>query len=460
MFRGKVQRIHFVGIGGSGMCGIAEVLLTSGFQVSGSDLKEGATVERLRGMGATVFIGHDPDNLGAADVVVKSTAVPLSNPEIRAAIARKIPVIRRAEMLAELMRMKLGLAVAGTHGKTTTTSMLAQVLAAADLDPTIVIGGRLDAIGSNARLGQGEFLVAEADESDGSFMLLAPTFAVITNIDPEHLDHYGSFEALKASFVDFANKVPFYGFTVACLDHPVVQDLLPDIRKRVITYGLSRQAEVRAQHIEHDGVRTRFTVLRGDDTLGEIELAMPGDHNVSNALATVATALELEIPFARIQEALHGFTGVNRRFTLVGEAAGVIVVDDYGHHPEEIRATLKGARAGFPDRRILAVFQPHRYSRVRDLESDFCRAFNLADHVVVCPIYAAGEDPIEGVTHSRLAEGLRAHGHRSVHRVETLDDALHHLGAAARDGDLVITLGAGTVNRLCAELVAHLQEHA
>ena len=460
MFRGKVRCIHFVGIGGSGMCGIAEVLLTLGFRITGSDLKEGPVPARLRALGAEVHIGHGAGNLGDADVVVKSTAVSDTNPEVRAAQARGVPVIPRAEMLAELMRMKLGVAVAGTHGKTTTTSMLAKVLAVAGLDPTIVIGGRLDAIGSNARLGQGEFLVAEADESDGSFMMLAPTVALITNIDPEHLDHYGSFEALRETFVAFGNKVPFYGFTVACLDHPVVQDILPSLRKRLVTYGLSRQADYRGDELHFSGLETSFQVQRRGEILGEIHLGLPGVHNVRNALAAAATAMELDIPFEQVRDGLRGFTGVQRRFTVVGEAGGVMVVDDYGHHPEEIRATLRGARDGFGERRIVAVFQPHRFSRAKDLHSEFCRAFNLADHVVVCPIYAAGEAPIVGVDHSSLGEGLRAHGHRSVQVADSLEQALEHLLISARPGDIVIMLGAGNVNSLCAPLVRALEPTA
>ncbi len=456
MFRGKVGQIHFVGIGGSGMCGIAEVLLNLGYSVTGSDLKAGAAVQRLRRLGAEVHIGHEPGNLGSADVVVKSTAVSEENPEIRAAHEAHVPVIPRAEMLAELMRVKSGIAVAGTHGKTTTTSMLATVLARADLDPTVVIGGILDAIGSNARLGRGEFLVAEADESDGSFMLLAPTIAIVTNVDPEHLDHYGSFEALTDTFAAFGNKVPFYGFTVACLDHPVVQDLLPRLRKKVVTYGLSRQAEVRAAELRADGLATSFEVHRLGERLGVIELGMPGQHNVQNALAAVATALELDIPFHTIRDGLSGFTGVQRRFTVRGEVADVLVVDDYGHHPVEISATLTAAREGFPERRVVAVFQPHRYSRVRDLQADFCRAFNAADEVLVCPVYAAGEEPIAGVDHAALADGLRAHGHRGVSECDDLDGALAWLVREQRPGDLVITLGAGHVNTLCERLLSAL----
>ncbi len=456
MFRGKVRRIHFVGIGGSGMCGIAEVLLNLGFDVSGSDLKAGATVRRLRRMGASIAIGHDPENLGEADVLVKSTAVPETNPEVREALARHIPVIPRAEMLAELMRMKYGLAVAGTHGKTTTTSMLAQVLAEADLDPTVVIGGRLDALGSNARMGRGPYLVAEADESDGTFMLLAPTVAVITNIDPEHMEHYGTFEALEETFLDFANKVPFFGFSVLCLDHPAVQGLLPKVRKRVVTYGLNRQARYRAEDVQPEGLSTRFIVMRGEEELGVITLGMPGTHNVQNALAAVAAASELDIPFEAVKGGLDHFTGVERRFTLRGEKAGVLVVDDYGHHPVEIRATLQAARAAFPHRRVVAVFQPHRYTRVRDLGGEFCRSFNLADHVVVVPVYGAGEAPIEGVNHSSLLEGLRGHGHTSAVAVDSLQEATDHLVAEARAGDVVITLGAGSVNQCCEDLLARL----
>ncbi len=457
MFRGKVRQIHFVGIGGSGMCGIAEVLLNLGYEVTGSDLSDGAVVKRLRRLGATIAIGHAEANVGDADVLVKSTAVPASNPEVREALARHVPVIPRAEMLAELMRMKYGLAVAGTHGKTTTTSMLAKVFAAAELDPTVVIGGRLDALGSNARMGRGDYLVAEADESDGSFMLLAPTVAVVTNIDPEHMEHYGTFEVLEQTFADFANKVPFYGFTVLCMDHPGVQALIPRVRKRVVTYGLNRQAQYRAEDVRADGLAMRFTVARGDEVLGPISLGMPGEHNVQNALAAVAAAAELDIPFGAIQQGLEGFTGVERRFTVRGEASGVLVIDDYGHHPVEIRATLDGARAAFPRRRIVAVFQPHRYTRVRDLATDFCRSFNLADHVVVVPVYAAGEAPIEGVDHHALLAGLQGHGHRSAVALESLDEAVDHLVAEVARGDVVITLGAGHVNRCCTALLERLQ---
>ncbi len=458
MFRGKFGRIHFIGIGGSGMSGIAEVLTNMGFAVSGSDNKEGAVVARLRTLGARVEIGHRPENVSGVDVVVRSTAVADDNPEVVAANQAKIPVIPRAEMLGELMRMKYGLAVAGTHGKTTTTSMLATCLHRSGFDPTVVIGGRLDALGSNARLGSGDYLVAEADESDGSFLLLDPTVAVITNIDPEHMEYWKSFDALVDGFVAFANRVPFYGFSVVCLDHPVVQRMLPRLRRRALTYGMGAQAEVRADRIRPVGRSVEFRVWRRDQVLGELRLGVPGRHNVLNALAAVAVSLELDIPFALIQEALHDFGGVDRRFSERADVAGVLVVDDYAHHPTEIQATLAAAAEGYDGRRIVAVFQPHRYSRVADLWEDFCGAFNAATHVVVCPIYAAGERPIDGVDAARIGRGLVDRGHRSVACVPDLDAAAAHLAGFVRAGDIVITLGAGDVNRVCGALADHLRE--
>jgi UDP-N-acetylmuramate--alanine ligase len=458
MFRGRVRVIHFVGIGGIGMSGIAEVLLTLGFDIHGSDLRAGSSVKRLRKLGATVHIGHDASNVADADVVVRSTAVGVDNAEVRSAIARGIPVIRRAEMLAELMRLKHGLAVAGTHGKTTTTSMLAACLAAGDLDPTVVIGGRFDHLGgSNARLGAGEYMVAEADESDGSFLLLNPTATIITNIDPEHLDHYGSVEALEQSFVTFANAVPFYGFSALCVDHPRVQKLMTQVRRRVVTYGFARQADYRASQPSYEGLATRFTVFSGEDELGDITLAMPGQHNVSNATGAIATAMELNIPFHRIQKALHGFSGVQRRFTVVGEVSGVTIIDDYGHHPVEIEATLEAAESAFPGRRVIAVFQPHRFSRVSDLWAEFCGSFNRAAEVVVCPIYAAGEAPIEGVTHEQMAREMRERGHRNTNSVDDLDAAVARLKGSLSNGDVVITLGAGNVNQVCELLIQALR---
>jgi len=453
MFRGKVRQIHFVGIGGIGMSGIAEVLLNLGYQITGSDMKVGASVKRLRKLGATVHIGHREENLGDSDVLVKSTAVGMDNPEVQAALDAHVPVIRRAEMLAELMRMKHGVAIAGTHGKTTTTSMLATVVAEAGLDPTVVIGGRLNAIGTNARLGRGDWLVAEADESDGSFLHLDPTVAIVTNIDPEHLEHYGSMSSLVETFVTFANKVPFYGFAVVCLDHPVVQDILPQLRRRVVTYGLNRQADFRAENLRFEGLNAYFDVFKGEERLGEMVLEMPGTHNVQNALATIAAAMEMDIAFDVVVRGVAAFAGVERRFTVRGEHQGAIIVDDYAHHPVEIQATLDGAVAGFPERRIIAVFQPHRYSRVKDLQADFCRCFNRADHVVVCPVYAAGETPIEGVDHHSLLDGIKRHGHRSVVAVESLAEAVQHIRQESGDNDLVVTLGAGNVNQICSDLL-------
>lgn len=459
MFRGKVQTIHFVGIGGIGMSGIAEVLLTQGFTVTGSDLKAGESVQRLRQLGATVHIGHAETNLGEADVLVRSTAVGNDNLEVAEALRRGVPVIRRAEMLAELMRLKYGIAVAGTHGKTTTTSMLADVLAAGDLDPTVVIGGRVNSLGgANARLGAGEYLVAEADESDGTFLLLSPTVALVTNIDPEHMDHYRDESDLEQSFLDFANRVPFYGFSVLCLDHPTVQKLIPQVRRRVVTYGFARHADYRAENLRVQGGTSQFEVWHGSDKLGEVTLNMPGRHNVSNAVGAIATAVELAIPFDVVAEAIGRFSGVQRRFTITGDVAGVRIVDDYGHHPVEIRATLGAARSGFPERRLVAVFQPHRYSRVKTLWDDFCNAFNAADVVLVCPVYAAGEKPMEGVDHHRLAAEIQRRGHRGVVAVDDLDEAVAKLVKEARDGDLVVTLGAGNVNQVCSGLAMALNE--
>jgi UDP-N-acetylmuramate--alanine ligase len=457
MFRGKYRRIHFVGIGGIGMSGIAEVLITLGFNVSGSDLKESATLKRLRAAGATVFIGHRPENVDGAEVLVRSSAVPDDNPEVAVAIRKLIPVIHRAEMLAELMRMKYGLAVAGSHGKTTTTSMLATCLAVAGLDPTVVIGGRLDNLGgSNARLGVGDYLVAEADESDGSFLLYSPTVALVTNIDPEHMEHFKTVENLEDSFLAFCNRVPFYGYAVMCQDHPAVQRLISRVRRRVVTYGFARSAQYRGSTVQASGLRTTFRVHYGDVALGEISLGMPGIHNVSNAVGAIAVCMELGIAFDVLQKALHGFTGVQRRFTVRAEVAGVMIVDDYGHHPTEIDATLAAAESGFPDRRVIAVFQPHRFTRVQSLWNEFQMAFNRADHVLVCPVYAAGEKPIEGVDSRTLAEQMRERGHRGAMAVDDLDAATAWLAAECKPGDIVITLGAGDVNRICDDLAGKL----
>ncbi len=460
MFR-KIRTIHFVGIGGIGMCGIAELLHNQGYRVTGSDLREGATVARLRALGVPVALGHDARHVGEADVLVHSSAVRRDNPELAAAARRKIPVIPRAEMLAELMRLKDGIAVAGTHGKTTTTSLVAHVLDAAGLDPTAVIGGRVLAPGADptgARLGRGDLLVAEADESDGSFLRLTPVIAVITNIDPEHLDHYGSFEAVQDAFVAFANRVPFWGVAVLCLDHPGVQAVLPLMSRRTTTYGFASQADLVAVDVAHEGQGMRFGVRRrGAGSLGEARLRLPGRHNVQNALATIAVALELDVPFARAAEALASFVGIERRFETKGAARGVRVVDDYGHHPAEIRATLAAARALHPGR-IVVVFQPHRYTRTRDLFDDFTTCFNDADRLIVTSIYAAGEDKIPGVEAASLVEAVRAHGHRDARFVPELDGVLEALPRELEAGDLVVTLGAGSVSGLGPRLLRALEE--
>ncbi|RMG58041.1 MAG: UDP-N-acetylmuramate--L-alanine ligase [Deltaproteobacteria bacterium] len=445
MFR-KDIKIHFVGIGGIGMSGIAELLLNLGYRVTGSDLKLSDITARLSRMGATIYSGHDASHLEEdVDVLVYSSAVREDNPEVQEAYRRKIPVIPRAEMLAELMRMKYSVAVAGSHGKTTTTSMIASILAEAGWDPTVVVGGKLRALGTNARLGEGEFLVAEADESDGSFLKLIPTIAVVTNIDPEHLDHYGSVENLKEAFLQFIEKLPFYGFAVMCLDHPNVQDLIPRISKRVITYGTSRQADYSLAKVEKKGTSLRFVPVKGGEELEEVELSIPGVHNALNALASVAVALELGVPFESVRDGLRAFSGVSRRFEVKGERRGVTVVDDYGHHPEEIKKTIAAARDVFGERRIVVVFQPHRYTRTRDLFREFTMAFNDADVLIVTDIYPAGEDPIEGVTGESLFQAILEHGHRDASFAPTLEEAVEILEKRAEQGDVVLTLGAGNV---------------
>jgi UDP-N-acetylmuramate--alanine ligase len=453
----RYRHIHFVGIGGVGMSGIAEILANLGYTVSGSDQKRSEAIERLERLGVKVFVGHEAANVEGAHVVVYSSAVARDNVELAVARQRQIPVIPRAEMLAELMRLKYGIAVAGTHGKTTTTSMVGTVLAEGRLDPTIVVGGRVLSLGTNARLGQGEYLVAEADESDGSFLKLTPTVAVVTTVDAEHLDHYATLAAVRDAFVAFLNKVPFYGAAIVCLDEPNVQLLLPRVEKRVITYGLESGADLVARRVQLAGLTSRFEVVHRGTPLGECALRVPGRHNVANALAAIAVGLDLEIPFATIQKALAAFAGVQRRFQVRGHAAGVTVVDDYGHHPAEIRATLAAAKAGF-DGRVVAVFQPHRYTRTFHLRDEFATAFNQADVLVVLDIYAAGETPIEGVSAADLAERIRAHGHRNVtylggDRARLLD----HLRDITRPGDLVLTLGAGDVGQLGPALLARLE---
>jgi UDP-N-acetylmuramate--alanine ligase len=454
--RGKIQHIHFVGIGGIGMSGIAEVLLNLGYHVSGSDIKESEVTRRLQALGCEISFGHRKENVKEADVVVVSAAIRKGNPEVEVAEQRLIPVIPRAEMLAELMRMKVGVAIAGTHGKTTTTSLIATVLAAGGLDPTVVIGGRLNSLGSNARLGQGDFLVAEADESDGSFVTLMPTIAVVTNIDPEHLDYYRGIEEIKEAFLQFVNKIPFFGLAVLCLDHPNIQSLIPRLKKRFTTYGLTTQADFQAKEIVFERLSTSFDVLHQRRELGRLKIQMPGLHNVYNSLATVATAHELDIPFRTVQEALREFGGIQRRFQIKGEKQGVLVVDDYGHHPVEIMATLRAARTGW-ERRIVVVFQPHRYSRTQALFQDFLTAFNEADVLVLSDIYPAGEDRIEGVEAKRLYEGIRDYGHRDVTYLADKKEIVEYLLRAVRSGDLVITLGAGDIWQVSEELVKRLE---
>jgi len=449
-------QVHFVGIGGIGMSGIAEVLINLGYRISGSDLKESETTRRLERLGARLEIGHRAENLVHADVVVISSAVRRDNPEVLAAQARKIPVIPRAEMLAELMRLKYAVAVAGSHGKTTTTSMVATVMNAAGLDPTAVVGGKVNVLGSNAKLGKSDLMVVEADESDGSFLKLHPSIAVVTNIDPEHLDHFGSLDALRGAFVEFCNRVPFYGLNVLCLDHPNVQALLPQIGKRVVTYGSSHTADYRLEGVNLDGFSTRFDAFRRDEPLGDFTVRMVGEHNALNALAVIAVAEEMEIPLPVVRAALAEFAGVQRRFTVRGEAGGVMVVDDYGHHPAEVMATLAGARRAF-GRRLVVVFQPHRYTRTRDLLSEFATAFNDADVLVVLGIYAASEEPIPGITGEALAEAVRSHGHRDVTYVERRADAAAALLPKLREGDLVVTLGAGDVTQVGPELLQLLE---
>ncbi len=452
----KTRRIHFVGIGGIGMSGIAEVLVNLGYQVTGSDLEEGATVRRLRAMGATVARGHRAEGVGDADVVVVSSAVRPDNPEVLEARRRQIPVIPRAEMLAELMRIKYGIAIAGSHGKTTTTSMVAQVLAGAGLDPTIIIGGRLGVIDSNAKLGRGDLLVAEADESDGSFLRLTPTIAVVTNIDAEHLEHYGTLPRLQDSFADFLNKVPFYGVGIVCLDDPRVQEILPRLSRRVVTYGFSAQADLSATDVELSGFKAAYTVLLQGKRLGRVTLRVPGRHSIQNSLAAIAVGLDLEVPFESIAAELSRFSGADRRFQLKGEASGVMIIDDYGHHPSEILATLSAAKKGF-GRRTVVVFQPHRYTRVKALLGEFARAFYDADVLAVCDIYPAGEPPIPGVTAEGVAQAIKEHGHKDVTLVKDLREVPAWLRQRVRDGDMVITMGAGSVYKAGDELLKLLQ---
>ncbi len=454
MFR-KVQHVHFVGIGGIGMSGIAEVLINQGFVVSGSDLRDTPVTRRLIRLGGQVYRGHKPDHVTGADVVVISSAVHDDNVEVLRARELQIPVIPRAEMLGELMRMKFSVAVAGTHGKTTTTSLASILLHHAGFDPTVVIGGRLNIFDSNARLGQGDFLVAEADESDGSFLKLFPSIAVVTNIDAEHMEFYGDMECLKSTFTTFVNRVPFYGSAVLCLDDTNIQSIIPDIERRFVTYGIAKNADIRATEVHPDGTGSRFRVVHGTRDLGEFAIRVPGRYNVLNALAVITVGLELAIPEADIRDALMLYQGVDRRFQTLGIPAGIRVVDDYGHHPTEIRATLEAARSLLP-KRIVAVFQPHRYSRVQSLWDQFATSFYDADILFCTEIYPAGEQPVAEVTGQAMAAAIQAHGHKQVHFEPDQDRLAARLAALAEPGDLVITFGAGDIYRVGEQLVSIL----
>ena len=458
MYR-KTKHIHFVGIGGIGMSGIAELLANLGYRVSGSDLSESLITKRLSGLGCTVYQGHNSAWIEGAEVLVTSSAIGPDNPEVLAARELNIPVVPRAEMLAELMRLqKYGIAIAGSHGKTSTTSMVSWIMAEAGLDPTIVVGGKVDCLGGNAKLGTGDFLVAEADESDGSFLKLSPVLEVITNIDFEHPDYYEDIDQVKTAFVKFIDKVPFYGAAIICLDDIHVAEILPDISKRLITYGMTRQSDVYAENINFTSGKSSFEVYRSGELLGNAELTQPGLHNVYNALAAISVGLELEIPFATITGALGSFAGVQRRLQLKGEAAGITVVDDYGHHPTEIRATLSAVKQAWPDKRLVVLFQPHRYSRTKGLFNEFLTCFHQADFLVMTDIYAASEKPIEGVDSVGRLDSIRQHGQRHTAHIADVGE----LAAAVREqlltGDLVLTLGAGNIVKAGEDLLALLEQ--
>jgi UDP-N-acetylmuramate--alanine ligase len=449
----EVGPIHFIGIGGIGMSGIAEVMATLGYKVQGSDLTDNYNIARLRKNGIAVSIGHDATNLGDAQVVVVSSAVRPENPELAEARGRFLPIVRRAEMLAELMRFKSCVAVGGTHGKTTTTSLVAALLDSAGFDPTVINGGIINAYGTNARLGKGDWMVVESDESDGTFVKLPADVVIVTNIDPEHLDHYGSFDKAKDAFLAFVENIPFYGFAVMCIDHPEVQALIGRVRdRRIVTYGKSPQADLRLIDSSYGNGEMRFTVRVTDRRRGtthdanDLTLQMPGDHNALNATAAFAVARELGIAEEKIRAGFKSFTGVKRRFTRTGEHDGVIVFDDYGHHPVEIAAVLRAAR-GVTQGRVIAVMQPHRYTRLSSLFAEFCSCFNNADSVIIAPVYAAGESPIEGATHDALVEGLRSRGHRSVQKIDAPEQLAPMVKDLVKPGDIVVCLGAGTITQ-------------
>ena len=451
---GKTRHIHIIGIGGAGLSGIAEILLSLNFNVSGSDLRQTETTERLAEFGAEVYYGHTAEQISDVDVVVVSPAVPPQNPEVIAAKERQIPVIRGAEMLAEIMRMKVSVAISGTHGKTTTTAMTAAVLD--KLDPTVVVGGKLVSLGSHARIGHGEIMVVEADEAYGSIEKFFPTVAVVTSVDADHLDYYSSVEEIGETFLKFINKVPFYGAAVLCLDQENIQQLIPRVEKRYVTYGIETRADLMAEQIRIDGPTSHYRVRVNGDVLGEVHLKMPGHHNISNSLAAIAVGLELEMPFGLIREALETFQGVHRRFEIIGQVNDIIVVDDYAHNPAKLRAAFRAARESY-GRRIVAVFQPHRYQRVKHLAEEFSRSFYQTDVLIVTSIYGAGEDPVEGVTAEKLAQAIQAHGHRHVTYMPQdkaeIADALMRI---VRPNDIVITAGAGDIWQVGRELVEKL----
>jgi UDP-N-acetylmuramate--alanine ligase len=450
----SIKKLHFVGIGGIGMSGIAEILIDEGFLVTGSDRASSENTERLQALGAKICIGHSAQNVGPdVDAIVYSSAVSPDNPEIIEAQRRKLPVIRRAEMLAEVMRLKYGIGIAGTHGKTTTTSMVSLVLIEGGIDPTVIVGGRLHGLaGSNARMGKGEFIVVEADEFDRSFLSITPTIAVLTTLETDHLDCYRDLDDIKSAFVQFASKVPFYGFVVLCLDEPALQEIMPKIKKKIVTYGLNGQADLQAVEIVHRENKTKFTVVRDGKDLGAIELQIPGKHNVQNALAAIAVGLELDVPFAKVKAGIEKFTGVFRRWEVKAEIGGVTIIDDYAHHPTEIRATLAGAKAGWR-RRVVCVFQPHLYSRTRDFYDDFGRAFFNADVLVLTDVYPAREEPIQGVSGELIANAAKEFGHKQVHYVPDKREVPAYLMKIVNKGDIVITMGAGDIWKFGEEFI-------
>ena len=454
MFLGKTKRIHFIGIGGSGMSGIAEVLINQNYDVSGSDQVQSPITDHLKSLGAEIYFDHKSENVLDKQVVVVSSAIRDNNPEVKAANEQMIPVIPRAEMLAELMRMKYGIAIAGTHGKTTTTSLVATVLAGGSLDPTVIVGGKIKNMGGHAKLGQSKFLVAEADESDGSFLRLSPTISVVTTLDQEHMDYYHTIQNMKSAFLEFLNKVPFYGSAFICMDDPNLQSLLPKIKKRTITYGLKTQADYTAREISVNKLRTSFTVFHHGKKLGRISSESLGNHNVNNTLAAIAIGMELNIEFSAIANALKSFSGVQRRFEILYQSNSLVIVDDYGHHPTEILATLNTAKMVWPNRKLVVIFQPHRYTRTQLLLEDFYSSFNDADKLILLDIYAAGEKPIEGIDSRQLVKGIREFGHKDVDYIEDFDSLVPQLKFSLQPGDIVLTLGAGDIGKLAQKLAA------